>query len=113
MKNLDYLNAYRSRHPLAGMGDSYNGLFELRVFTQKFTVIASNGLGWDHVSVSHRKRAPTWAEMCAIRELFFAPEDVVVQFHPKQSEYVNVHPFCLHMWRWQGGEFPRPTTRMV
>lgn len=82
-----------------------------------FHVIASDGGGWCHVSVSllnyipkkdHGKRyykvyavrrTPTWEEMNAIKNLFWGPEDVVMQLHPKQSEYVNVHPFTLHLWQ--------------
>lgn len=35
-------------------------------------------------------------------------EDVVVQYHPRASEYVNLHPHELHQWRWKRGAFPTP-----
>jgi hypothetical protein len=69
--------------------------------------------GWEHVSVSLIDRTPTWAEMCRIKGLFWDEEDTVVQFHPPKSEYVNCHPYCLHLWRWTGGEFPRPSSTLV
>ena len=65
-------------------------------------VQASDGMGWEHVSVSipaRFRRCPTWEEMCMVKELFWDADDLVVQFHPVESEYVNIHPHCLHMWR--------------
>ena len=55
--------------------------------------------GWNHVSVSLKGRDPTWMEMCFIKDLFFEPEDVCIQFHPKKSEYINLHKHCLHIWQ--------------
>jgi hypothetical protein len=67
---------------------------------------------WEHVSVHARNlskmRVPTWKEMAFIKRLCWDAEDVVVQFHPKESEYVNQHPATLHMWRWKAGPFPTP-----
>ena len=61
-------------------------------------------MAWDHVSVSLKTRTPTWEEMCHIKSLFFADEEVVMQLHPAKSAYVNYHPFCLHLWRPQSAE---------
>ena len=60
----------------------------------------------EHVSVSHRREniIPTWEEMCAIKDLFFYPEEEVVQIHPKHSEYVNLKKNCLHLWRPVSGK---------
>ena len=37
--------------------------------------------------------------MCFIKDVFWDEEDVVIQYHPKKSEYVNRHENCLHLWR--------------
>lgn len=63
---------------------------------------ASDGMGWEHVSVSTYDRCPTWEEMHHIKRLFWSDDDVVVQIHPPAREYVNNHPYCLHMWRKAG-----------
>ena len=71
---------------------------------------------WEHVSVHIRdvingrqiKRLATWDEMCILKHLFWDPEEVVVQFHPAKSDYVNEHPYVLHLWRWKKAEFPKP-----
>ncbi len=69
--------------------------------------------GWEHVSVSCNGRIPNWREMCFVKDLFWNPEDCVVQFHPPQSEYVNNHAFCLHLWRHKTQAFPMPPSALV
>ncbi|CAB4159272.1 hypothetical protein UFOVP703_79 [uncultured Caudovirales phage] len=81
--------------------------------TVKAYVIASNQMGWEHVSVSLDARAPTWAEMCFVKGLFWDDTDWVVQFHPAESDYVNDHPRCLHLWRPVGTSFPTPPKLLV
>jgi hypothetical protein len=76
-------------------------------------VVFSDGLGWDHVSVSTANRCPNWDEMCFVKQLFWSPDDVVMQLHPAASEYVNEHPYCLHLWRPQGVTLPTPPAIMV
>ena len=81
---------------------------------RELTVIFSDGLGWEHVSVSTPGRCPNWSEMCFIKRLFWAPADVVMQLHPAESEYVNVHPHCLHLWRPNDGRaIPFPPSILV
>lgn len=55
--------------------------------------------GWEHVSVSTRRRCPNWIEMSFVKYLFWSEDECVIQFHPPRSEYVNNHPNCLHLWR--------------
>lgn len=78
--------------------------------------------GWEHVSVhayrgtkgpSSKLRTPTWKEMAYIKRLCWDEEDVVVQFHPRKSEYVNVHPHVLHLWRSSTQLFPTPPPILV
>jgi hypothetical protein len=78
-----------------------------------FTVIASDEGGWEHVSVSLKSRCPTWAEMCYIKATFWDDDDCVLQFHPPQTDYINCHPFCLHLWRPVGRDVETPPWWMV
>lgn len=73
------------------------------------------GEPWEHVSVSVRgeKRCPTWDEMCAVKRLFWDDEECVVQFHPPLSEYVNHHPYTLHLWKPVGVNLPTPPAECV
>ena len=68
---------------------------------------------WEHVSVSTAVRCPTWEEMCHVKEIFWDPEDVVIQLHPPRSEWVNCHPYTLHLWRPIGIVLPRPPALTV
>jgi len=92
-----------------------NGAFRVPLKTNKQTVnvIASDGEGWCHVSVSRSDRCPTWDEMCEVKDLFFGPDEWVVQFHPAASDYVNHHPYCLHMWQPIGAPLLKPPSWMV
>ncbi len=58
----------------------------------------SDGRRWIHVSASHRNRPPTWDKMCEVKRLFIGPARRAIQIHPPESEYVNLHPYCLHLW---------------
>jgi hypothetical protein len=77
------------------------GAFQFKRGSASLRVIASAGGGWDHVSVSLSTRTPTWEEMCWVKNKFFWPNEVVMQLHPAESNYVNNHRFCLHLWRPQ------------
>ena len=80
-------------------------------------IIASDELGWDHVSVHAidrgKDRIPTWYEMKFVKHMFWMPEETVIQFHPKQSRYKNDHEFTLHMWRQHGVDYVLPPDFMV
>lgn len=114
MKDLTYLESHRLRdyeRQMYGVnGNEGNGVFKVYVGGRSFNVIASDGGGWDHVSVTlkNQKRCPTWDEMCAIKDMFFKEDEVVIQYHPAKSEYVNDHPYCLHLWRPQTETVPTP-----
>jgi len=77
------------------------------------TIIFSDGEGWEHVSVSTPSRCPNWEEMTWIKNLFWGDDDVVIQYHPARSSYVNYHPYCLHLWRPQGIALPTPPSILV
>ncbi len=82
-------------------GDRF-GAFRLRHRDVALLVLASAGteeIPWEHVSVSTKTRCPTWEEMSWVKSLFWDAEELVVQFHPPRSRHVNIHPFCLHLWK--------------
>src|SRR5262249_40852544 len=62
-------------------------------------ILSSDGMGWEHVSVSTEFRIPLWEEMCWVKDLFWEEGECVIQYHPPRSKYVNVHPNCLHLWK--------------
>ena len=109
-------NKYRIRTGRIGSDDSIGnaGACEIKLkHGQTVFVIASDGAGWEHVSVSGRDRCPTWDEMCQVKAMFWDEDDCVIQYHPPKRDYVNIHPYCLHMWRPVGVDFPKPDSLMV
>jgi len=92
-----------------------NGRFAIKKGKLIFDIIASDGLDWDHVSVViiNRQRAPSWSEMCFIKDLFFNQDECVIQFHPAKDDYINCHKYCLHLWRPQKESIPKPPQIMV
>jgi len=96
-----------------------DGVFSVPCEQIYFLCIASHYYEWEHVSVSLRNyrkpRCPTWPEMHRIKELFWEPEDCVMQLHPPKSQYINNHPYCLHLWRptANGEAIPIPPNILV
>lgn len=108
------INRHRILGP-NGIGDHTCGAFKVPspIDQQPLRVIASAGLGWDHVSVSRAKRCPNWPEMDFVRRMFFDDDETVMQLHVPPSENISIHDFCLHLWRPQYDEIPRPPAFMV
>ena len=69
--------------------------------------------GVNHESGSLARRCPTWEEMCMIKDIFWGEEECVVEYHPPRSQYVNRHPYCLHLWKKIGEEFETPPKEYV
>lgn len=131
MKPFDTkLNPRRVRVTPLATDDSMgaNGTFILPVNARtRLYIISSDGtltpgIEWEHVSVHVkyrnqkgivRMRIPTWEEMCYVKDLFWDPEETVVQFHPPRSEWVSYHDFVLHLWRHKSIELPRPPSSLV
>ena len=79
-------------------------------------VIADNDIfekGWEHVSVSLSDRCLTWDEMCIIKDLFFYDNEVAMQLHPAKENYINISPYCLHIWRPKESNIPLPPKGLV
>lgn len=117
MKNLLTLEKYHQRNTAASVAfpfTDHSGVFHVYVGGRSFIVIASidheGDETWEHISVSrpNNKKTPTWEEMCAIKDMFFEPEEECIQFHPKHSQYVNFSENCLHIWRPVGGILKSP-----
>lgn len=119
-----------------------NGAFDIASCERagwRLAIIAADGseqpdrqeYQWEHVSVHvYREgilsvitqgrerqnleiRTPYWSEMCQVKDLFWDDEDVVMQLHPRQSEYINRHESTLHLWRPRSGEIPTPPKELV
>lgn len=123
MSDWKFLEANRVRVPTprvleqycSTQADGFNGMFRFVLSGRQIRCLASDGMGWQHVSVSieGETQPPRWYVMCKIKDLFWEPEDWVCQFHPAQSQYVNMHSGCLHLWRPTAEKMPTPDAYMV
>lgn len=106
---------FRNKSDPYGSDDSIGnyGAFFIPFDSYTLTVLASEGLDWEHVSVSLANRTPNWREMCFIKDLFWDDNDLVIQYHPPKTEYVNNNPYALHMWRPIKLKIPLPPKELV
>lgn len=120
MRDLHLLDLYRVRdaHVLerwGWTGDETCGSFSVPspIDRKPLMIVASSGNGWDHVSVSRANRCPNWTELEHVRRLFFRDNETVMQLHVPPKDHISLHPNCLHLWRPQQVEIPRPPEWMV
>lgn len=117
MRDLNYINDFRldMSHVYGNSGDGKNGVFSIPspIDQKELRVIASDGFGWDHVSVSRGNRCPNWDEMAHVAKLFFKDDEVAMQLRVRVVDHVNYHPNCLHWWRPQREAIPTPPSIMV
>jgi hypothetical protein len=114
LERLRLVGAELEVYGTTGAG-SGNGVFGVKRKGANIRIVASDdqGGGWEHVSVSTTYRCPTWDEMCFVKDLFWLPTEAVMQLHPPESEYVNNHRFCLHLWRPTRDVIPLPPSVYV
>ena len=98
------LVAAQGRHPTdpddLGGAAYVNRDSRLKVIRSKATY--SDG-DWVHVSLSRPNRLPTWGDLKLVKQAFLG-DVTALQILPKASNYVNIHPFCLHLWYCCDGE---------
>lgn len=111
----DAPSAFVERHRVAGQRGTHQGAF--RVFHAPtgatLRIVASDGRGWEHVSVSLANRTPNWLEMEYVCRLFWTEDEAVMQLHPPRSDWISNHPHCLHLWRPTDVAIPLPPSWMV
>ena len=103
---LMFKNTYPEEIQLRAGAHMMNGYITLRNGHRGTFVMGRDEGGMEHVSVQLQRKLPTWEEMCEIKDIFWEDEEMVVQIHPKKSEYVNITD-ALHLWRPKDGDWGR------
>ena len=71
------------------------------------TVLATeephNGTKWLHISISCPRRPPTWDEIKFCKRTFMG-DVVAVMILPQEADYVNIHPYCFHLYHRIDGD---------
>jgi hypothetical protein len=68
----------------------------------------ADGRRWLHLSASHRRRVPTWDELAAVKEAFLGPDRYAAIVFPPRDKWVDLHPYCLHLWSPLDGGWVMP-----
>ncbi len=95
----------------------YDGaVFEYSGIRGYMTVILStarerDGRKWLHVSVAHPEKIPSWDTLKTVKTIFIGRNRVALQVLPSETEYVNHHPFCLHLFTCLDGNVTPDFTR--
>lgn len=66
--------------------------------------IADDGKRWLHVSASRARRLPSWGDMRHVKAVFLGDEVTAIQVFVPKSQWVNLHPYCLHLWHCLDGD---------
>lgn len=56
---------------------------------------------WEHLCFGIEEpnvRVPTYEEMCNAKDIFWYDNEITIQVHPKECDYVNIYEM-LHLWR--------------
>jgi len=75
--------------------------------------------GWEHVSVTINDNvtddtsAPNWQQMKVVKYAFWENDEVVMQLHPKEEDYVDLHKNVLHLWSPTDEKIPTPPKDLV
>jgi len=119
MERARYFNPALRETP----GDGPMGDFIIAPFGDRMVIVASDGRDWDecglaypvweHVSVSLKRRCPTWKEMEWVRDQFWEPDELVLQFSIPRAQHISHHANCLHLWKPVGVTIPLPPTITV
>ena len=113
MKTIDDIKASNRFNLETVAADGLLGTVQMPLWAG--SVIFTTGGGWEHLSVSpYKKRVvPTWDDMCTLKDIFWKPDEAVLQIHPPAAEYVNNVENCLHLWRCTYRKTPLPPSVFV
>lgn len=68
--------------------------------------IMEDGKEWLHVSFSRRNRLPTYADLQLVKKEFIGEDKKAVMVFPEKKNYVNINPYCLHLWYSEENPLP-------
>jgi len=118
--NLSHIERYRVRGPEGSRlgwwelpGPLGMTLYAVVSDGSDWEACGLSGEPWEHVSVSARRRCPTWREMEWVREQFFAADELLLQFSVPRAKHINNHEHVLHLWRPTLTEIPLPPPACV
>jgi len=92
-------------HPWRMEQESYSGMFLTNPGLRATLIVSLTWYRrqmreelWKHVSLAIADRTPTWKEMEDTRIWTCGADSIAYQVHPPRREWVNDHPFVLHLF---------------
>jgi hypothetical protein len=70
---------------------------ELSVISSVATEL--DGKIWQHLSCAHPDRLPSWETLKEVKTIFMGRDYQAIQVIPSEKKYINIHPYCLHLFR--------------
>jgi hypothetical protein len=97
-----------------GFAAYYHGCWDNK--KKQMRVISSvarygDGKLWFHVSISHRKRMPTYDDLVYLKRHWIGDDRKAIMVLPEISKHVNIHEYCLHLYCCLEGD-PMPDFTM-
>lgn len=86
------------KNPECGFACCNNGLFVI-VGGEKH-----GGKKWLHVSFSRKSRIPSYDDLLRVKKDFIGEDRKAVMVFPDKDHYVNLHPYCLHLYSCIDGD---------
>jgi hypothetical protein len=89
------------------LNDPRVGLFYLSidgVHVISSALVEEDGKRWQHVSLSRHERLPSWEDVRRVKDLFIGKDKLAIQVLPREADYYNYHPHCLHLWHCLDGD---------
>jgi len=63
------------------------------------TIIISIDDGLWHLSISTSNCSPSYKEIKQARYTYIPDDIYMAQIFPPKADFVNLHPFCHHLWQ--------------
>lgn len=57
-----------------------------------------DGKFWRHVSFSRKDRMPSYYDITDVKKYFVGEKRKAIFVLPAETEHVNIHSYCLHLW---------------
>ena len=81
---------------------SIDGAHYVRTLTGASVIVSAteelDGRAWVHFSMARADRLPTWEELVEGKEAFLGRESKAIMVLAPRSQWVNIHPNCLHLF---------------
>lgn len=92
--NYEIMESHDYENGISWKGRDYRGTFTILMSGK----IEKDGKKWIHVSVARPDKLPEWNLLKEIKRIFIGFDRQAIQILPREKNYINMHPYCLHLF---------------